>query len=397
MVGQMVKFMRKHKYIILVPLFTVLFCWTLLTDATDEAPGTLEYLELYSQCFELVQSRYLETTDPAILAEGSMEGMLLENSHYAFLIPTAGRSGLIPPYKPLDAGLTLGYQEPMIRVIDVVPGSPADAKGIQPGDSIIRIEDQVTPFLPVERAARMLTGEPGDTIELLTQNHLTRDVNEFSIEFLETDDPEETVPADAPGNALNITTLDDARLIQFRGELTGDVLDQLIAAIETSPAVPTILDLRHVNQGIETSGIQLADIFISDGMEILATCDTRENILSKIIANDGRAFTNFPLAVIIDPTSAGPAETCAAALQTAHRATITGDRSFGKAVQTEIRSLDASYQLAMVTGWFCVPDGTPIHHSGVAPDLYIQLPPVDTSDPYISTALSQLQQSVSNT
>ncbi|HPQ40492.1 MAG TPA: S41 family peptidase [bacterium] len=387
--------MRKHKYIILVPLFTVLFCWTLLTDATEEEAGTLEYLELYSQCFELVQSRYLEPTDPAILAEGTIEGMLLENSHYSYLIPAAGESRLIPPYRPVNAGITIGYREPMIRVIDVIPGSPADEKGILPGDSIIRIGDQVTPFLPVDRAERMLTGNPGDTIELLTQNHLTREVNEIVIELNAAPD---TGSADAePAHAFTISEMDQTRLLRFRGQLTGEVIDQVYAELSSGDALPTIIDLRHVNRGRENDGIRLADIFLSDGIEILATCNSSNEILSRILANDGRALTGFPVIVIIDPTSSGPAETCAAALQTTHRATVIGDRSFGKAVQREIQPLDEAYRLAMVTGWFCAPDGTGIHRSGVTPDMFIQMPSLDDSDPYMATALVQVHAAATQT
>ncbi|MBN1297441.1 PDZ domain-containing protein [bacterium] len=378
--------MRKHKVPILIPAVTIILCWTLLTDATEKTPGTLEYLELFSQCFELVQSRYLESTDPVILAEGAIEGMMLETSHYAALQPRSGSSGLIPPWGPVELGVIIGFHEPMIRVIDVLPGSIAESKGIQPGDTIIRINDQVTPFLPVDRAARMLTGQPGDSLEILTQSHLTLDINELTIEF-------QPVEAMEPVQGWSITEVDPVRIIRFAGDPGPDTAASLYDALTVQPDMPTILDLRHMNRGPVHVGIQLADLFIGDGVDILATCDTGNKILSTIPAGDGRALTNCPLAVIIDQTSSGPAETCAAALQAVNRATIIGDRSFGMAVQRETRMLSDEYNVVLVTGWFCMPDGRPIHPQGITPDMPVQLPIADDGDAYLDTALLQVSRS----
>jgi len=277
----MVVFMRKHTYIILVPVVTVILCWTLLTDATEKEPGTLEYLELFSQCFELVQSQYMEYTDPTILAEGAVEGMLLDTSPYAALLPVA-QSSLIPAYGTADSGVVIGFQEPMIRIIDVIPGSSAEENGVMPGDSIIKIKDKVTPLLLLDHAKRMLTGNPGDHIELLTQNHLTMDVKEIDLEFKQV-----TRKSD-----VNISINNNIRTAKISGELSVSMIDQIRASLEKNPALPTVLDLRHLNSGEEILGIKLADLFIEDGKEIIATCDTNEQILSLVTSNDGVALTD---------------------------------------------------------------------------------------------------------
>ncbi|MCD4653735.1 hypothetical protein K8T06_07340 [bacterium] len=374
--------MRKHTYIILVPVITFILCWTLLTDATEDEPGTLEYLELFSQCFELIQSRYLEPTNPAILAEGAVEGMLLDTSPYAALIPNDGWSRLIPPYGPAQLGVVIGFSKPMIRVIDVIPGSVAEQIGILPGDSIIRIGDKVTPFLSIDHARRMLSGNAGDHIEILTQNHLTMDVKELDIEL-------QPVLIES---GVHLSTHEGIRLARITGELSELTIDQLNTELTNQPALPTILDLRHLNMGNESLGIRLADIFIEDGKEILATCDNNQQILSIITSKDGVSFGDFPIVVIIDKTCSGPAETCASALQNSGRASITGDCSFGKAVQKETHILDEKHTIQMVTGWYCTPAGKPVHYKGVSPDIPVQLPIADNSkDPYIKTAIAQFQ------
>lgn len=379
MLRKLAAFMKKHTIIFLVPVVTLIFCWTLLTDATDDEPGTLEYLELFSQTFDLVQSRYLEPTDPDILAEGAVEGMLLETSHYTALLPASGSSRLIPAHGPAKTGLVIGFQSPMIRIIDVIPGSVAEEKGILPGDSIIRINDKVTPFLTIDRAERILSGSPGDSLELLIQNHLTMDLAELTLE----------VKPLRQSSGVSITTEKGVRHISFSGDLSGDMIQQVELAITESPETPTILDLRHMNTGSEKAGIRLADLFLEDGKDILTVFNSDETEFNRIASSDGLAFTKTPLTVIIDRTSAGPAETCAAALKTTQRAVVIGEQSFGKAVVTETVQLDDNYRAIMVTGWYGETAGDIFHMNGLEPDLPVQLPINNDADPFLQTASDQ--------
>jgi carboxyl-terminal processing protease len=384
-----VKFMKKHKLLFVIPLITGIFCWTLMTDATEKDPGTLEYLELFAQCYELIQSRYIEETDPVVLAEGAIEGMLLESSPYSALLPVEGQSGLIPPFGPLSAGIVPGFKDPMIRAIDVIPGSPAEQAGIRSGDTIIRVNGEVTPYLTTDRVERMLSGDSGDVIELLIQREITGKLEEIEIELHAYDEP---VPE------IRITYDDNIRIVQIIGRLTLSTPEDLYHALTKSNDVdmPTILDLRNVNRGDEILGVRLADVFITDETKILHTCSKDENELGYVIANDGWELTEFPLALIIDSTSAGPAETCAAALQSVERAVITGDKSFGRAVYRDILRLDDRYELMMVTACFCTVTGESIHKNGVIPDVPVVLPVPENIDPYVSTAKMQLVQAAAN-
>jgi carboxyl-terminal processing protease len=382
MIHSLVSFMRKHRYVILIPFLTVTFCWTLMTDATETEPGTLEYLELFAQCYELIQGRYLEETDPLILAEGAVEGMLLKADPYSALLPVSNSSDLVPPFGPLEIGAVIGYQDPMIRIIDILPGSPADRHGIVPGDTLIRINDQVTPYLTINRAERMLTGNTGDTITLLTQSHLTGELNELDISL---------EPYERQESGIQVFTKDSIRIVKLSGEPDVSTPEKLYTELTLSTEnLPTVLDLRRLNRGDEVLGIRIADLFIPDGETLLHTCTGDSGDMGHVIANDGRALTDFSMAVIIDRTSAGPAETCAGALQSTGRAVVTGDTSFGKAVYREIRPLDTQYEIMLVTGFFCTPQGDAIHLKGVKPDVPVILPVEHEDDPYLATALKQL-------
>lgn len=382
MIRSLVLLMRKHNFLIFVPVLIGLFCWTLMTDAVEKEPSTLDYLELFAQCYELIQGRYLEDTDPWILAEGAVEGMLLQANPYSAIVPLSGSSNLIPPLGPLETGLVIGYHEPMIRVIDVLKGSPAEKQGIMPGDTLIRINDQVTPYLTIDRAERMLTGNEGDTITLLLQNHLTGELKELTLQ-LEPFEREESV--------MEFILQDSVRIIKIQGKATISTSEKLYSELKSSDkTLPTILDLRKFNRGDELLGVRIADLFIADNETVLHTCSKDNKILGNVITNDGHNLTGFPLAVILDGTSAGPAEACAAALHGAKRAIITGDTSFGKAVLRETHVLDSHYEISLVTGFFCNTEGDTLYLKGVKPDIPVILPVEEDVDPYLATAIRQV-------
>ncbi len=382
MIRSLVFFMKKHNFLIFASILTGLFCWTLMTDAVETEPSTLDYLELFAQCYELIQGRYLEDTDTWILAEGAVEGMLLQANPYSALIPLSGSSNLIPSLGSQEAGIVIGYQEPMIRVIDVLNESPAEKQGIVPGDILIRINDQVTPYLTIDKAERMLTGDEGDTITLLVQSHLTGELNELIIQLK---------PFDREESTGDIMLQDSIRIIKLQGKATISMLEKLSETLLNSQEnTPTILDLRKLNRGDERLGIRIADLFLADGETILQTCSKDNKVLSHVITNDGYNLTGFPLVVILDRTSAGPAETCAAALQSTGRAVITGDISFGKALCFETRLLDNQYEIILVSGFFCTIQGETLYQKGVKPDIPVVLPVEEDVDPYLATARGQI-------
>jgi len=367
---------KQNKYRIFFLILVAVTSWTILSGADNDEPNYLDYVQLYAQVLETVKIKYLEETDPLILAEGAINGMLLKNSHYASLQPTDQESGLIKPMGSAETGLILGFKDPMIRVIDVIEESPAALSGILPGDSIIRIGKKVTPFLSIYRATRMLTGNEGETVDLVIQNAHTMMLDEFSLEL-------KTVPGTA---SMQSNTVNDILTIEYRGRLDNAAIDTTAKLLnEKLPVAGIILDLRHLNQGYESIGLKLADLFVMDGEKICAVCTEDDRVIRKESSGDGYSYDGFPMVVIIDQTSAGPAETCALVLQATERATVVGDTSFGKAYKIEIVALDEEFMMHLVAGEYCHWDGHSLE-TGISPDFPVVFPVEKDKDAYIQTA-----------
>jgi carboxyl-terminal processing protease len=351
--------------------------WTILTLARSSGPGKLDYLELYTQIYDLVQKTYLEKTDPEILALGSIEGMLLEVSPYCSLDPVGTDSTGYFKGGPVKAGVVLGYREPLHYIIDVVPGSSAEKAGLQPGDAIVRIRDQVTPYLTISRAYRLLSGEPGDKIEVLIQDRNTIQLHEKTIELTQLPDPVK----------IHTEFSDQFMVLKLTGDLNNNGVNEVHTLLtEHAPQKGLILDLRHLNCGDSSDGIKLADLFIADGIKTCALCTEGKGNPEKFYSQDRIAMTDFPMVTIISSNSAGPAETCALALRTTGRSVLVGEKTFGMALKYTQTTLDDAYSLSIVSAMYCDMQDKIINKNGVIPDRRVVLPIETDDDPFLLTA-----------
>ncbi len=379
-VRQVFKFMRKHHRVIGLSVVLIGLLWTYMSIARNEKSTTLEYLRLYSQIYRLVQDAYLEETDPAILVEGTIEGMAVKANPYNSLEPLAGSSPLVPPRGAVDSGLILGYSEPFLKVIDVRRDSPAAQKGILPGALVLRIGDQGTPFLPVLRANRMLTGDVGSHVELVIQNTGSYKIDEIDLELSTSTPPE----------PLQFETHDWGLLCRIEGSLTGDQRDLIARTVKgMDKKKGLILDVRHYNEDTEENGLELADLFIPDGRIMAEICNQDGSLQRSVQAGDGIALTDFPLIVVCDATSAGPAESLILAIRNTSRGLIVGERTFGRCVQLAHERLEDTYLLHLVAGYYGNSSCETPHGKGIAPDFMTVLPsPVDDADPILTTAIT---------
>ena len=355
-----------NRLFILILAITAGIGWTLMTVARNDDNSQANYLELMAQVYEIIQSSYLEDTNSEILALGAVEGILLNVSQYCEIEPLDGKCPLISEEGPFDLGLVLGYKAPMMRVLDVMPGSAAQEAGIEVGDSIFRIRTQVAPYLTVSHAHRLLTGNKDDKIDLLMQHYRSEKIEELHLSPVEY----------TPPLPLEIRDESGFTYLRVNGPLTPNVTSAIKDSMnKTPPASGLILDLRHLNQGEEMEGIHLADLFLKDKRLVETLCKKNGEKVKELYTGDGTELTQFPMVVIMGFGSAGPAETCAAALQAGNRAKITGARSFGKAVERKVESLNSHYNMVVVTSVYCRLNGESIHDLGVIPD-------VETLDPH---------------
>ncbi|HUJ77134.1 MAG TPA: S41 family peptidase, partial [bacterium] len=140
-----------------------------------------------------------------------------------------------------------------------------------------------------------------------------------------------------------------------------------------------ILDLRGNPGGLLNSAVDVANLFIDQGLIVQRKSDrvASENVTYN--ARPGRMLVDpkIPVVLLVDRYSASAAEIVSGALKDYHRATLIGEKTYGKgSVQTVEALGDGGYRLT--TSRYYTPagaaTGVSIDHKGIEPDRTITEP-----------------------
>ena len=132
-----------------------------------------------------------------------------------------------------------------------------------------------------------------------------------------------------------------------------------------------ILDLRSNGGGLLSSAVDVASLFIKDGLALYVV-DANKRRTDYNINTEGRQFlTDIPMVVLINGGSASASEILAGALQDHDRAKLIGDTSFGKGSVNWLRRLSNGAGLYITVAHWYTPDGRLIQGEGVEPDIEV--------------------------
>ncbi|MEX0713263.1 MAG: S41 family peptidase, partial [Pirellulales bacterium] len=121
-----------------------------------------------------------------------------------------------------------------------------------------------------------------------------------------------------------------------------------------------ILDLRGNPGGLLTSAIEIADLFLEEG--VIVSTSGRNSAKRSWDARKPGTFTGFPMAVLVNRYSASASEIVSAALQDHKRAVVIGERTWGKgSVQNVIELENGKSALKLTTASYQRPNGHNIH------------------------------------
>ena len=135
-----------------------------------------------------------------------------------------------------------------------------------------------------------------------------------------------------------------------------------------------ILDLRGNPGGLVSQAVAVADAFLARG-EIVAMRGRGPGSSRSWSADEAQHLAAVPMVVLIDGGSASASELVAGALQDSGRATVMGQRSFGKgSVQTLLPLGNGLGTLKLTTALYSTPSGRLVQRTGIGPDIELVAP-----------------------
>jgi carboxyl-terminal processing protease len=180
------------------------------------------------------------------------------------------------------------------------------------------------------------------------------------------------------------------RIASFSATSGADTTAALGRLLASSPQ-GIVLDLRANPGGYLTAAVDVSSQFLNDGIVLYqeAAGGERQEYRSKI----GGQATGLPIAVLIDRGSASASEIVAAALQENGRAVLVGEKSYGKGSVQTVHTLSDSSGLRVTSAIWLTPNGRPLDHQGLNPDLAIAAPEDGAGgpDPQLDAAVRYLR------
>jgi C-terminal peptidase prc len=252
-----------------------------------------------------------------------------------------------------------------LTIEEPIFSGPAYRKGLRSGDTITNVEGESTVNRELSDLVRRLRGKPGTPVKIsvMRRGWLKEAPYEITREriMLET-----TTHRMLPG------ALGYIKLSTF-----GDQDIKLVeAAVKDMPGMKALVfDLRGNTGGYLRTANNIASYFLNRGDLIVAT-KARGVEQDRRVA-DGSKLTDVPVVMLIDEGSASASEILAGALRDHKRATLVGEKSFGKGSVQDLKLLKTTDEKAAVkvtiSKWY-LPSGQSVEkdkttESGVVPDI----------------------------
>jgi carboxyl-terminal processing protease len=222
-------------------------------------------------------------------------------------------------YVGLGIGVGLEEKAKLARIQSVIPGGTAEAGGIQVGDLIEAIDHiDVVPGTPLRKIIERIRGPEGTTVTLRLRDEKTKTSRTGTFARLPVmikSVEEVPLPPELTSAWFQVAHL----RIQSVTASTAQELRSWEARLRHAGAQAVILDFRNVGgMSAETdhAALLLADSLL-DGA-LMGKVRTREST-REFRADRDCLFRDWPLAVLINEQTGGPAEWVAAALQDARR------------------------------------------------------------------------------
>lgn len=319
----------------------------------------------------IIKENYLEDVEEDKLMDGQLKGLVqsLEDPYSQYLTPeeyedlnqqTSGE------YGGIGVIVTPG-DDNLITVVSPIKGTPGEKAGLKPEDKIISVEGQEFMADEMDKAVKVMKGEPNTDVTLTIMRKAKDGSNEtFDVDITREKIRLETVETEIlDGNIgyVNIASFDELTYEDFKEELSN---------LEEEEIEGLVVDLRNNPGGLLDVTADIADEFLGEGVIVYTENKNGE----KEYYNSEKSKIDLPLVVLVNEGSASASEILSGAIKDYGRGELVGTKTFGKGVVqriSELPSNDGSAIKLTISEYF-TPNGTNIHGVGIEPDIVVELP-----------------------
>ncbi|HWM14241.1 MAG TPA: S41 family peptidase [Gaiellaceae bacterium] len=345
------------------------FLGFLITQADSGAPSAVAPLRadrpvgVVDEVRAELTSAYYRWIEPDVLRLETVDEIVagLEDPHTDYLTPAeyeSIRETTEGTYSGI--GLTVGPARRGLLVTSALRG-PARAAGIRKGDVIVGIDGERAGALPFDRSLALIKGETG-TLVHLTVRRPQKGRIDFTVMRQDIDVP----PISARMLKMGKTKIAYVRVFGFP-DGAAERIERATTRLVEQGARGAVVDLRDNPGGLFSQAVSSASIYLEDGI-VCRTDGVHEEAQTFTVTGEA-THPELPLVVLVNGGSASAAEILAGALYDYDRATLVGERTYGKASVQTIAPLRNGGALKLTTAKYVTPAGADITGRGIHPGI----------------------------
>jgi len=342
----------------------------------------LEAYLKFTKIVQLIEEQYVDEINASDIIDNALKGMLSNlDAHSSFMDAKETKELQVQTHGEFGGlGITVGMKDGALTVIAPLEGTPADKAGIKAGDIILKINDQATIGMTIDKAVSIMRGKPKTKINLtIVRKGESRPLN---IEIIRDIIEIQSVYSKTIGDDilyLRITSFDQK------------VVQGMRKALKKHPNTKgIIIDLRNNPGGLLNQAIGTVDMFVKKGIIVSQKGKIpEENLVYN--ASSENTDTKTPIVVLVNGGSASASEIVSGALQDHKRAIIVGEKTFGKGSVQVVMPINQNEALRLTIARYYLPSGRTIQAVGVTPDVQVSYGEIKKAEEGISIKEKDLQ------
>ena len=257
-------------------------------------------------------------------------------------------------------GVEMGLRDGYVRVLRTLPDNPARKAGILAGDILYKVDDEEVYQLSSEEIAKKVRGDKGTEVKVT----VVRDGEEKSFTLVREEINNVSAYVEYDGSTAIVT------VTRFDND-TGTKVQGFAQEFAKKNVKKVILDLRGNGGGYVNAAKDLLSLWLDGDTVWFQKSKHFDDVEEK--ASTGKAvLKDMKTVVLVNGTTASASEIAVGALQDYKKATIVGEKTYGKGVVQNLYDLSGGSLLKVTTAAWYTPKDRSINEEGIEPDIKVE-------------------------
>ncbi|MBQ2541234.1 MAG: S41 family peptidase [Paludibacteraceae bacterium] len=349
---------------------TLLLCVSLLTltlSAQQPTARVDKQLEIFNDVMRQLDVNYVDTLNYEKLISTAIEQMLRQVDPYTVYyseddskklreMTTGQYGGIGAVIQQREEKNQKGEKIYQCYIANPYEGLPAQRNGLKAGDKILSVDGTKVTGMTVSEVSKRLRGLPGSTItvEILRPGDKKSQKITFQREEIRMEPVRYYCAYKADSLAQPVGYI---YFLDFTENSSRDFQLALDDLVKNEHIGSLIIDLRDNGGGIIGEAVNIVNLFVDRGTMVVNTKGKNDEPQYEYKTRHDVRYPNLPLVIMVNKNTASAAEIVAGSLQDLGRATLVGQRTYGKGLVQSIRTVAHNGSLKVTTARYYLPSG----------------------------------------